>query len=147
MELCIKTKENPWFLDWSRSFNPCFNGTMYKNLICLCTCSIDWPGFNPCFNGTMYKNKLIKIVSNIFNGVSILVLMELCIKTLLHLRERTLRMLVSILVLMELCIKTNQIVIKKYLLRCFNPCFNGTMYKNCSNLWSMKFPFAFQSLF
>jgi len=37
--------------------------------------------FNPCFNGTMYKNiiRVIEIKREVF--VSILVLMELCIKT------------------------------------------------------------------
>jgi len=38
------------------SFNPCFNGTMYKNFE-----NFDFEiekvkSFNPCFNGTMYKN-------------------------------------------------------------------------------------------
>ena len=40
-------------------------------------------GFNPCFNGTMYKNKLDKKRAQVLSIVSILVLMELCIKTLL----------------------------------------------------------------
>ena len=38
-------------------------------------------GFNPCFNGTMYKNGNIFLPEVIRNVVSILVLMELCIKT------------------------------------------------------------------
>jgi len=61
--------------------------------------------FNPCFNGTMYKNK--RLCRNGFNGnnVSILVLMELCIKTDFW----------------RVCLMPNS---------CFNPCFNGTMYKN-----------------
>ncbi len=31
MELCIKTKGTIWNMVQKRSFNPCFNGTMYKN--------------------------------------------------------------------------------------------------------------------
>ena len=106
MELCIKTvcvRDKKLVKD---SFNPCFNGTMYKN-----NCKKDFSGllrycFNPCFNGTMYKNSVLYKVSDsviscfnpCFNGtmykngrfchlpylsrrVSILVLMELCIKT------------------------------------------------------------------
>jgi len=39
-----------------RSFNPCFNGSMYKNEE---SNVFDIPyeeSFNPCFNGSMYKN-------------------------------------------------------------------------------------------
>ena len=38
-------------------------------------------GFNPCFNGTMYKNLEAETCFQLFWLVSILVLMELCIKT------------------------------------------------------------------
>ena len=38
-------------------------------------------GFNPCFNGTMYKNTNSNLVDSSLMLVSILVLMELCIKT------------------------------------------------------------------
>ena len=62
-------------------------------------------GFNPCFNGSMYKNKKIPRIR--FSTVS-----------------------VSILVLMDLCIKTVQIPTFDNLYICFNPCFNGSMYKN-----------------
>ncbi len=37
--------------------------------------------FNPCFNGTMYKNTKIEGSTKNLKTVSILVLMELCIKT------------------------------------------------------------------
>jgi len=61
--------------------------------------------------------------------VSILVLMDLCIKT-----EETFSfifcLLVSILVLMDLCIKTSSITVIKISPEGFNPCFNGSMYKN-----------------
>jgi len=110
MELCIKTRK-PWESpEKATSFNPCFNGTMYKNLL--------WKADLPseC-------------------QVSILVLMELCIKTVSPVNSFYSFILVSILVLMELCIKTG-----KYYswtgkeIPCFNPCFNGTMYKNiCSS--------------
>ncbi len=38
------------------SFNPCFNGTMYKNIIDYIYIDGGDISFNPCFNGTMYKN-------------------------------------------------------------------------------------------
>ena len=62
-------------------------------------------GFNPCFNGTMYKNISGGICTEFLQDVSILVLMELCIKTLVYCWRRKDR-------------------------KSFNPCFNGTMYKN-----------------
>jgi len=61
--------------------------------------------FNPCFNGTMYKN-------------------------IWYHRLVLFHMAVSILVLMELCIKTGMSIISDSTGICFNPCFNGTMYKN-----------------
>ena len=56
MELCIKTQ-------------------------CLYQAVKSYPCFNPCFNGTMYKNRLFGICNGWVLPVSILVLMELCIKT------------------------------------------------------------------
>jgi len=65
----------------AESFNPCFNGSMYKN-------KVKWGRkletiicFNPCFNGSMYKNRVYCPVSFQMGIVSILVLMDLCIKT------------------------------------------------------------------
>jgi len=37
--------------------------------------------FNPCFNGSMYKNGFLRIYYCVETEVSILVLMDLCIKT------------------------------------------------------------------
>jgi hypothetical protein len=37
-------------------FNPCFNGSMYKNGDNDPMCENFQEGFNPCFNGSMYKN-------------------------------------------------------------------------------------------
>ena len=89
------------------SFNPCFNGSMYKNILNTDKeCAIDY-GFNPCFNGSMYKN--FQFLLFYYN----------CHK-------------VSILVLMDLCIKTKAGIMGEYLERSFNPCFNGSMYKNQS---------------
>jgi len=140
MELCIKTKHscNFWTILTS-SFNPCFNGTMYKNFFAFLTHQSSQPCFNPCFNGTMYKNCLYWIWTIEAIKVSILVLMELCIKTNSLMITRNIWIIVSILVLMELCIKTNMPVISplsRYMR--FNPCFNGTMYKNAeiSKVWS-----------
>ena len=89
----------------STCFNPCFNGTMYKNsksmvrqlaklfvsiLVLMELCiktdmrymfANCYGGFNPCFNGTMYKNRYEIYVCELLWKVSILVLMELCIKT------------------------------------------------------------------
>jgi len=56
MELCIKTiytEEPDIYFD---SFNPCFNGTMYKNNLSGNPIK-RVKSFNPCFNGTMYKNR------------------------------------------------------------------------------------------
>jgi len=36
-------------------FNPCFNGSMYKNRDEVYNDNTDFR-FNPCFNGSMYKN-------------------------------------------------------------------------------------------
>ncbi len=85
MELCIKTfpVERPYVFG------------------CIC--------FNPCFNGTMYKNKSRSSMLTNLIRVSILVLMELCIKTTLGNAPFRKLLFVSILVLMELCIKTEEI--------------------------------------
>ncbi len=64
-----------------RCFNPCFNGTMYKNLTIINLTPHIVKRFNPCFNGTMYKNYINGEFVSINGLVSILVLMELCIKT------------------------------------------------------------------
>ena len=108
MDLCIKTHPLHWNLYNSCCFNPCFNGSMYKNKACFLR-EPDW------------------IL------VSILVLMDLCIKTRWKSMSGYIDPRVSILVLMDLCIKTAlhwKIILLK---KCFNPCFNGSMYKNCFN--------------
>ncbi len=82
MDLCIKTLIISDELLFSVGFNPCFNGSMYKNfehIFCqlyLCV------RFNPCFNGSMYKNNGKEFKSFMGRCVSILVLMDLCIKTI-----------------------------------------------------------------
>ena len=106
MDLCIKTVLIQSAQIEALSFNPCFNGTMYKNFLHRANVFLARVSFNPCFNGTMYKNAQEKITNPsknfrfnpCFNGtmykntacvgyfdgdvyVSILVLMELCIKT------------------------------------------------------------------
>ena len=63
-------------------------------------------------------------------SVSILVLMDLCIKTDAEKYDISLSEMVSILVLMDLCIKTLSSASAWYLATSFNPCFNGSMYKN-----------------
>jgi len=69
--------------------------------------------------------------------VSILVLMDLCIKTVIGITIPGLYQFVSILVLMDLCIKTEDNVSMLPEGMSFNPCFNGSMYKNC-NIASME---------
>ncbi len=55
--------------------------------------------------------------------------------------------LVSILVLMDLCIKTHNFWSSGVDIESFNPCFNGSMYKN-RFLQGMLYPeLVFQSLF
>ena len=80
MDLCIKTQDFPDQDCQDNRFNPCFNGSMYKNsrlasdftdvpfvsilvLMDLCIKTKFEPTeevkewcFNPCFNGSMYKN-------------------------------------------------------------------------------------------
>ena len=68
--------------------------------------------FNPCFNGTMYKNRDSVHTQWRNSHVSILVLMELCIKTINIADDLAIFTNVSILVLMELCIKTIDDLIK-----------------------------------
>ena len=72
--------------------------------------------FNPCFNGTMYKNQLRP-------------------------KMKSFGMIVSILVLMELCIKTIILETKEIDEISFNPCFNGTMYKNIIIIFLTKICF------
>jgi len=62
--------------------------------------------------------------------VSILVLMDLCIKTIADHQSLSGKFRVSILVLMDLCIKTASGIAGSAERLCFNPCFNGSMYKN-----------------
>ena len=107
MDLCIKTNHLENLPQHDRSFNPCFNGSMYKNFQRKSQRIKRIPCFNPCFNGSMYKN---------------------CYQ-----KERKLEIFyVSILVLMDLCIKTTPQQIFILPLLSFNPCFNGSMYKNFS---------------
>ena len=65
-------------------------------------------GFNPCFNGSMYKNSIYHYGFFIYMCVSILVLMDLCIKTYSENIPLNQSQRVSILVLMDLCIKTRR---------------------------------------
>ena len=64
MDLCIKTgilQEE--VVRKKFSFNPCFNGSMYKNLREYYSDRIFDRSFNPCFNGSMYKNTVNEKVS------------------------------------------------------------------------------------
>ena len=81
MDLCIKTEIPAKMVHFERSFNPCFNGSMYKNLGEVMLPNITPMSFNPCFNGSMYKNEKSGYYNVISALVSILVLMDLCIKT------------------------------------------------------------------
>jgi len=103
--------------------------------------------FNPCFNGSMYKNTEGKRAETTEKGVSILVLMDLCIKTLLYLFYFILIPSVSILVLMDLCIKTFFLWHFMVIAMGFNPCFNGSMYKNTFRCEGLNTISGFQSLF
>ena len=106
MDLCIKTCKTKILSFPRSSFNPCFNGSMYKNTVTKMP-NLNIESFNPCFNGSMYKNTSLLFVCRVLAHVSILVLMDLCIKTVYH-----------------------QKIQYDYL--SFNPCFNGSMYKNIS---------------
>ncbi len=79
---------------------------MYKNIALRRAQVCEDVRFNPCFNGSMYKNWAKGMSGYIDTRVSILVLMDLCIKTV-YLQELIPKVkYVSILVLMDLCIKT-----------------------------------------
>jgi len=56
MDLCIKTVVRWDENDGVQGFNPCFNGSMYKNTIAEAEPETKIMSFNPCFNGSMYKN-------------------------------------------------------------------------------------------
>jgi len=56
MDLCIKTVIMPALQKDIVGFNPCFNGSMYKNLLLVLITIFPIHCFNPCFNGSMYKN-------------------------------------------------------------------------------------------
>jgi len=56
MDLCIKTNNNKYTEVYNDSFNPCFNGSMYKNVNTDDIYIYSIQCFNPCFNGSMYKN-------------------------------------------------------------------------------------------
>jgi len=95
-----------------------------------------------CIKTHDYLAKKLQIVK-----VSILVLMDLCIKTLDDAEKWIETKKVSILVLMDLCIKTGFgfALIKTPI--GFNPCFNGSMYKNTNSRNQCKKSMVFQSLF
>ena len=82
MDLCIKTISGLKSLAAAFRFNPCFNGSMYKNLLKNWLKNAVKKCFNPCFNGSMYKNSIDSQRRNQMRHVSILVLMDLCIKTI-----------------------------------------------------------------
>ncbi len=88
-----------------QGFNPCFNGSMYKNTEVGHFLKKFQFCFNPCFNGSMYKNYTVNQSVIWFSSVSILVLMDLCIKTMIE-------------------------IVSEFIDHSFNPCFNGSMYKN-----------------
>ncbi len=81
MDLCIKTDSTEGGFQYLWCFNPCFNGSMYKNWFSGILTANSSLCFNPCFNGSMYKNTLERWIRCHINLVSILVLMDLCIKT------------------------------------------------------------------
>ena len=64
MDLCIKTVNgNCQLCIFIKSFNPCFNGSMYKNLVKNDIIFGLYVCFNPCFNGSMYKNQNCSVKS------------------------------------------------------------------------------------
>ena len=132
---------------WLKSFNPCFNGSMYKNPNLSIEERMERACFNPCFNGSMYKNTHELIMRFSSSSVSILVLMDLCIKTSITLNLKKQKQEVSILVLMDLCIKTDIEYADGKTGKCFNPCFNGSIYKNFPASNTKLETMQFQSLF
>jgi len=132
MDLCIKTEKGFELLFLSICFNPCFNGSMYKNCsegagtthcrtvsilvlmdLCIKTIGNFFLKLKKVYVSILVlmdlciKTKCIRLYFMIILHVSILVLMDLCIKTRLTLYEPFSFFAVSILVLMDLCIKTH----------------------------------------
>ena len=120
----------------------------------------------------MYKNPSMPYFEKSPVLVSILVLLDLCIKTPLKSpylsitsgfnpcfigsmyknfvrNYRILRKnIVSILVLLDLCIKTFLLLYNLSVQNGFNPCFIGSMYKNCELISDVNIQDGeFQSLF
>jgi len=104
---------------------------MYKNLVANTGLGSSYHGFNPCFNGTMYKNLIYSDINVQQAYVSILVLMDLCIKTFF-----SIRILSDYFTGFNPCFNgsmyknTLEFVIEGITELGFNPCFNGSMYKN-----------------
>ncbi len=123
MELCIKTIKTNAKGGKENGFNPCFNGTMYKNNQVEIVSGFIPYSFNPCFNGTMYKNgELLKSIPRnrycfnpCFNGTMY--------KNFYNYNKQSV------------------------ILIGFNPCFNGTMYKNSGHNPQRLSMHWFQSLF
>ncbi len=105
-----------------KSFNPCFNGTLFETDQLWYGKEGDVWGFNPCFNGTLFETPSLRWITFMSYNVSILVLMEL------SLRHYSTDPVFS-------------------LIESFNPCFNGTLFEtpSASRLSCMRAPF--QSLF
>ena len=108
MDLCIKTGSVsiPFVRKYS-CFNPCFNGSMYKNAFDIFYRSFHTSCFNPCFNGSMYKN----FISFCFNSRNMR--FNPCFNGSMYKNPPICHLFAP-------------------LIKCFNPCFNGSMYKNFS---------------
>ncbi len=85
--------------------------------------------FNPCFNGSDSKSYDWEFLVLPFQGVSILVLMEVTLKVLIPARSAE-QPEVSILVLMEVTLKVLHLVAHLSTGAGFNPCFNGSDSKS-----------------
>jgi len=117
MDLCIKTSRDNLSKWMDFSFNPCFNGSMYKNLTAIGEPYAETRSFNPCFNGSMYKNLLelgkFEPIEESFNP---------CFNGSMY---------------------KNAFARNRHRQRggSFNPCFNGSMYKNQISVWKyFRFP-------
>ena len=84
MDSWIKTRPIVSCTRQSPSFNPCFNGFMDKDAAAATRGAITSSCFNPCFNGFMDKYKIAERLTTRLYKVSILVLMDSWIKTIVQ---------------------------------------------------------------
>ena len=86
-------------------------------------------GFNPCFNGSIFQTQSPGLSQEAPDFVSILVLMEVSFRHCIGEVTVGYYVGVSILVLMEVSFRLSLTTTSGHSHRCFNPCFNGSIFQ------------------